>query len=199
MRALRICFVGDSMVNGTGDPACLGWAGRICAAAQRQGHDVTYYNLGVRRDTSADIAARWRDEVTRRLPPEVDGRVVFSFGVNDTTVEDSQPRVTPDDSLRNAREILGGAARWRPTLMVGPPPMPDADQNRAILRLSATLADLCRGLAVPYLDVVTPLLATPVWMNEAATNDGAHPRAAGYEALAAQVGAWSAWRAWFAE
>ncbi|HZC55143.1 MAG TPA: hypothetical protein VE396_03730 [Xanthobacteraceae bacterium] len=32
-KPIRICFFGDSMVNGTGDDACLGWVGRICAAA----------------------------------------------------------------------------------------------------------------------------------------------------------------------
>lgn len=55
---MRLCFIGDSFVNGTGDDACLGWAGWICAAARQQGHDVTAYNLGVRRDTSTnDISA----------------------------------------------------------------------------------------------------------------------------------------------
>lgn len=30
---IRICFIGDSLVNGTGDEAALGWAGRLCAMA----------------------------------------------------------------------------------------------------------------------------------------------------------------------
>ena len=74
MQSLRICFVGDSLVNGTGDPACLGWTGRVCAAACDAGHDITYYNLGIRRATSADIHGYWRDEVTRRLPEGIAGR-----------------------------------------------------------------------------------------------------------------------------
>lgn len=32
---MRICFIGDSFVNGTGDPECLGWAGRICVTARK--------------------------------------------------------------------------------------------------------------------------------------------------------------------
>ena len=56
---MRLCFIGDSLVNGTGDPTGLGWVGRVTASARRRGHDVTTYNLGIRRDTSADIAARW--------------------------------------------------------------------------------------------------------------------------------------------
>src|SRR5690242_7873956 len=118
--AMRLCFIGDSFVNGTGDPDCLGWVGRICAAARRRGHDLTVYNLGVRRDTSADIAARWQEEALRRLPAGMDGRLVFSFGANDCMVEAGAPRVAPAQSLANARATLDAARRWRPTRMLGP-------------------------------------------------------------------------------
>ena len=62
MNDIRICFIGDSYVQGTGDPECLGWAGRLCVTARRDGHEVTGYNLGVRRETSRDIAHRWLSE-----------------------------------------------------------------------------------------------------------------------------------------
>jgi hypothetical protein len=57
---MRICFIGDSLVNGVGDPTGLGWVGRVATAARRRGHDITAYNLGIRRDTSGDIAVRWQ-------------------------------------------------------------------------------------------------------------------------------------------
>jgi lysophospholipase L1-like esterase len=38
MSDLRICFVGDSLTNGTGDPDCLGWTGRVCASAYERGY-----------------------------------------------------------------------------------------------------------------------------------------------------------------
>ncbi|MGD1712770.1 hypothetical protein [Dapis sp. BLCC M172] len=50
---IRICFIGDSFVNGTGDPDYLGWTGRICQTFYNQGYDIKYYNLGVRRETIA--------------------------------------------------------------------------------------------------------------------------------------------------
>lgn len=77
---MRLCFFGDSFVNGTGDDDCLGWVGRLCAAERRVGRDLTVYNLGVRRDTSDDILRRWRREAEARLPPGCGGRLVFSFG-----------------------------------------------------------------------------------------------------------------------
>ncbi|HEY7294529.1 MAG TPA: GDSL-type esterase/lipase family protein [Dehalococcoidia bacterium] len=193
---MRICFIGDSFVNGTGDPRCLGWSGRICAAARRAGHDLTYYNLGIRRDTSAGIRARWEDEAVRRLPPGVAAGLVFSFGTNDTTVEDGRRRVPPDESLANAAAILGGAARLYPVLMVGPPPLADDEQNGRTVALSREFAAVCEAAGVPYLPVVEALLTSPHWLREAAAGDGAHPGARGYAELAGLVQRWPAWRRW---
>ena len=195
---MRICFVGDSFVNGVGDPACLGWTGRLCAEAGRAGYDITCYNLGVRRDTSADIARRWRAEVACRLPDECDGRVVLSFGVNDTTIEDGRRRVSLDATLTNAQAILHEARTLYPLLVVGPPPVADTVQNERIRALSFSLGQLCAREGVPYLETCKALLARPVWLREVAAGDGAHPGAAGYEALAQIVRAWSGWAAWFA-
>lgn len=198
MRDLRICFVGDSFVNGTGDPTCLGWAGRICAAAQQQGHEITYYNLGIRRQTSHDIAQRWQTEVSARLPADCDGRIVFSFGVNDTTIEGGKERVALAESIQNARTILQSASSFFPTIMVGPPPIQEEEQNQRIARLSGQFALVCETLAIPYLEIFTPLQGTKEWQEEVASNDGAHPRTAGYSALAKLIQTWSAWRTWFA-
>lgn len=198
---MRICFVGDSFVNGTGDPDCLGWAGRVCVAACRAGRDVTYYNLGVRRDTSTDVAARWEDEVARRLPPdhpEYDPRVVFSFGVNDTTAEGSATRVPRARSLDTLRAILTDAQRRCPVLFVGPPPVASAAQNRRIMALSAEYAGVCAELGVPYLAAFPALSASPAWMSEVAAGDGSHPGAGGYAELADLVRAWEPWRVWLA-
>jgi lysophospholipase L1-like esterase len=200
MRTTRICFVGDSYVNGTGDPEGLGWAGRVCAAACRRGHDVTRYDLGVRRDTSADVLARWAGEARPRLPEGVDRRLVFSFGVNDTTLEQGALRVAPPVSEANAREILAAAQRWAPPvpiLMIGPPPTADPEQNLRIGELSQVLVQACADLGVPCLEVFPFLEMSDVWMIEAAAGDGAHPGAAGYAELAKLVEAWPPWTAWF--
>lgn len=193
---MRICFIGDSFVNGTGDPLCQGWSGRVVSLARRNGHDVTHYNLGIRRDTSLDIAARWHGEAARRLPDGVDGRLVFSFGVNDCAIEGGVRRVPPDDTLKAARNMLREASAWKPTLMVGPPPIAGTAVNFDTRIMSESLACLCAGLGVPFLDAFTPLSANPVWMTEVAATDGAHPGAAGYGLLAGLVAAWAPWREW---
>lgn len=193
---MRICFIGDSFVNGTGDPECLGWAGRLCAAACRRGHDITYYNLGVRRETSADIAARWYQEAAPRLQPEHDPRVVFSFGVNDTTVEGGATRLALADSVANLRRVLTNAKDRYPVLFIGPPPVADQDHDQSIAALSDTFAAECQALEVPYLPLIRSLVASMTWMREVAAGDGAHPGAQGYSELARLVEAWDAWRTW---
>jgi lysophospholipase L1-like esterase len=125
MKHMRICFVGDSFVNGTGDPTFLGWVGRLCVAAQQQGYEITSYNLGIRGQTSRQVAQRWQAEVTARLPRDGNGRLVFSFGANDMTLEDGELRVPLAESLQNARSLLTTAQQLFPTIMIGPPPLLD--------------------------------------------------------------------------
>ncbi|MEH2217516.1 MAG: GDSL-type esterase/lipase family protein [Nostoc sp.] len=200
LQEVRICFVGDSFVNGTGDPECLGWTGRVCANANKKGYDITYYNLGIRRDTSTDIANRWLQEVSLRLAKEYDGRVVFSFGLNDTTLENGKTRVDLADSLKNAYEILREAQKLYPVLMVGPAAYVEQEDSQRKNRntdLSKQFALICNELNIPYLDVFPILEKSNIWIDEARANDGVHPRAGGYAEFAKIVKDWDAWLNWF--
>ncbi|MFX0573562.1 GDSL-type esterase/lipase family protein [Nocardia nepalensis] len=192
---LRVCFIGDSFVAGVGDPHCLGWVGRLAAQTYAAGQPLTAYNLGVRMQTSTEISGRWQAECAPRLPDGSDARLVISFGVNDTTLIDGQPRVTPDRSAANLTELLAQAAeRGLPVLMVAPPPIDDAEQNARTAALDERFADICAAAAVPYVRVHHQLRDSAVWMREVRAGDGAHPGAAGYDELAALVG--PQWREW---
>jgi lysophospholipase L1-like esterase len=194
---MRICFIGDSFVNGAGDDDCLGWTGRICSAARRRGRDITLYNLGIRRDTTADIAQRWEREAKARLAPEHDGRLVFSFGVNDCVTEVSgQCRVLEAASINNARELLGTAKAWLPTLMIGPPPTSDDELNARVVHLSDRLGALCDDLSIPFLSPLQRLLSDETWRRDVEAGDGAHPNSSGYAVLAGLIMEWPPWRAW---
>ena len=194
-RDLRVCFVGDSFVAGVGDPEHLGWAGRVCAATERDGQPVTRYVLGVRRQTSAEIAARWAAECAARLTGPWESRVVLSMGVNDATEEDGAPRLDPARSVAALGEVLSGAstAGW-PVLVVGPPAVADDAHNARIAALDARFAEACADRGVPYVPVLRALTAEPTWMREVAAGDGAHPGAAGYALLAGLVHPhWQEW------
>jgi len=198
VRDVRICFVGDSLVAGVGDGQCLGWAGRLAVRAAGAGQPLTYYNLGVRRQTSADVAARWEAECAPRLSAETDARVVFSFGVNDAVVEDGRVRVPVPDSAANLTAILRRTAeRGWTALVVAPPPNADDEHNRRIGELDASYSEVCAAQDVPYVRVHQPLLHNHTWMRAVRDADGYHPGAAGYEEFAALMVPY--WLLWLAE
>lgn len=191
---IRICFVGDSFVNGTGDETALGWAGRLCAAAHARAVPVTYYNLGIRRNTSKDILLRWETECFHRLPEACDGRVVISCGVNDTVIENGSARVAPDESRANVRDILRGARKYK-VLMLGPPPVGEDEQNERIMFLSQAFAQEAEVLGVPYIDLFSPLASDAEYKREVSSHDGSHPRSSGYTKIANVVSSSPSW--WF--
>ena len=188
MAILRICFVGDSITVGSGDGGFLGWPGRLCVAETQRSHDVTLYNMGVRGDTSEMIVPRWRSECDVRLPDHVNGRLVLSFGLNDTAEEGGVGiRVPLEQSLANARAIISEAAEWLPTLMIGPIPLIEDMQpyvfpngiayhyaNDRVAELNGQLTELCDELNVPYLDVFTALIDNAAWEKSQRDCDGVH-------------------------
>lgn len=192
----RVLFFGDSLVAGVGDALGLGWVGRVAAASFAAGMPVTAYNLGVRGETSVQVGSRWRQETGPRLLPGVDARIVVSFGANDTTIESGQLRVEVDRSRDALASILDRAETiGLSVLVVGPAPVEDAEQNDRIHSLSDSFASVCADRSVPFVSVIEPLLASPIWMDHVAAGDGAHPGAAGYDALADHVLA-SGWLDW---
>lgn len=192
----RVLFLGDSFVAGTGDPGALGWVGRVTAAAWAAGLPLTAYPLGVRRETSVDVAARWRAEARPRLVDGADCRVVLAFGANDTTIEDGARRVEPAASVRALGAMLAGAAALGlPAFVVGPAPVGDARRHARAAALCGAFAEECARHGVPYVPVAEALGASAPWREEAAAGDGAHPGAGGYAALAALVLA-AGWLDW---
>jgi acyl-CoA thioesterase I len=194
---IRICFVGDSFVNGVGDRTYLGWTGRLCQNLADRGLAITYYNLGVRRDTSVDIVRRWALETTHRLPQDCDNRIVFSFGTNDTTWENGQQRVSGIDSLKHCRQMLSIASQQYPTLMISPPPIVDVQQNTRTKQLCEDVLRICEELEISLLDIFTPLSQSTVWQAAMEGGDGAHPSAEGYAEITRLIQSWPVWENWF--
>lgn len=195
MEDIRINFIGDSFVNGTGDSEFLGWPGRVCAASKSAGIGITCSNLGVRADTSTDVLRRWENEVdARRLKPH-DTRVVFSFGANDCWLEEGRTRVEKTDTISNTTAILARAASLYPTLMIGPPPALEEAEDRRRQEMSALLGELSHRAGVSYLSVIDALRHGGTWRMEQQQGDAIHPSAGGYGALARLVLDWSEW--WF--
>jgi lysophospholipase L1-like esterase len=192
----RLLFFGDSLVAGVGDPSARGWVGRVVAASFRVGLPLTAYNLGVRRETSEQVAARWRNEALPRLSPKTDTRIVVSFGANDTTIEHGGLRLAPKQSCAALDGILhGAAALGLIPLVIGPAPVDDPQQNERIQDLSASFSEVCSNAGVRFIGVVAQLLAAEIWMTQVMAGDGAHPSTEGYDTLADLILA-EGWKDW---
>lgn len=191
-----VMFFGDSHTVGAGDEESLGWTGRVIAAAWAEGIPVTPYNLGIRGETSADVAARWRAEARPRLPDEGDPRVVLAFGVNDVSLRDDNPRCSEEQSLLSLEEVLLGAqGLGLRRFVVGPAAVDDEAENDRIAELSYAYRVLCARHRVPFVPLVDELRGNEVWRREIAARDGAHPGAAGYAEVARLVLA-AGWLDW---
>ncbi|WP_448609583.1 GDSL-type esterase/lipase family protein [Geodermatophilus sp. URMC 60] len=182
---VRVCVLGDSFTVGVGDPTGAGWVGPVATAARGAGWDLTAYALGVRRDTSVDVARRWPAEASWRLRDGDRYGVVLAVGLNDVVLQDGRARVSRERSLAAVAGVLDGAAAhdW-PALVVGPPPVSDADASARAADLSAGMAAECAARAVPFVDT-TGLARDPVWVAEVAAGDAYHPSTRGYARLAA--------------
>ncbi len=210
MSERRYCFVGDSLVLGTCDDENRGWPGRI--AAMLDAGYRTIYNLGIRSDTSEDIAARWDGECTARMPPDFEGRVAFGFGSNDCCRPSGGERRVPlKKSLENAQRLMGMAqARgWAP-IWIGPMPIGGetvrfrtsaghdyrfcADE---IADFDAAAADLSAREGLPYLSLMGYLVEDTIFRESLVRSDSLHPTAEGYTVVAEHLARDAIFKDWF--
>lgn len=177
-----ICYFGDSLTAGYGDPSGLGWAGRVSGKLANLGVDVTHYNLGVRKDAGPLVAKRWKAEAGLRKMPGVEFKLVFSFGVADT-VNDYALADTRDA----ARAILTEAKTMGDVLMIGPTPVTDPETTRKVGTVSDELAAICAELEIPFVPTVDAMLSSPLYLDALRDGDNIHPTLPGYAALAAHI------------
>lgn len=179
------------MVNGACDKTVLGWTGRVCADAGEKGVNLTYYNLGVRGNTSTDILKRWKFECDNRLLYSDDARIVLSCGVNDTILHGDNCNVSTQRSCENISNLLSEADGYK-VLLVSPPPVNDDAHNDRIGILSNAFSEVAHSFNVPFVDIFTPLLEDINYIQDITDNhscypQGYHPSHVGYSLMANNV------------
>lgn len=186
---LRLLVVGDEMAAGVGDPRALGWVGRVVARTAAP-QPPTVLTLAVPGESTSELAARWEQEVDRRLSPDADNRLVIAIGRTDLIQGISTAR-----SRLNLANVLDAADQRRlPTFVVGPPPGGGVDPT-ALADLSAAFADVAGRRRTPYVDTFTPLAGHEQWLADLASGDGTLPGQAGYGLIAWLV-LHSHWNGW---
>jgi lysophospholipase L1-like esterase len=189
---IRVTFIGDSFVNGTGDESYLGWVGRVCAKTYSEYPDIelTCYNLGVRKETSGGILERFELEIKPRLRDTDSHIAILSFGVNDCA-----QNIDLEVSKQNLNMLLTQAKKsFQKLLFVMPPPIADQEINQKIKCLIDQYRFICKELEVEYIDFFDILSENKIWKKQTRENDGAHPKSQGYEIFAKLIFESDGWK-----
>ena len=177
-------FFGDSVTLGVNDAPAGGWVARLAGKAAEAGPAVppdTFYNMGVRRNSSRMILDRWEAEFRARVMEGVPSYILFCFGTVDMAAPKGFPNIPVGESAANAREILLKAGELGTTALVSAPPVTDAEHCQRLDALCTAYASICRSIGVPFVDIFHPLLK----MNYVADlSDGVHPGPAGNDMIA---------------
>ena len=177
-------FFGDSVTLGVNDAPAGGWVARLAGKAADRGLSVppdTFYNLGVRKNSSRDILARWESEYKARAIEGCPATLVFCFGTVDMAAPHAVPNVPVGESAANAREMLAKAKEHGSVILVSAPPVKDEEHCQRIEALCTAYASIAKAVDVPFVDIFHPLLELG-YVDDLA--DGVHPGPRGNEMIA---------------
>ena len=177
-------FFGDSVTLGVNDAPAGGWVARLAGKAAEKGLNVppdTFYNMGVRKNSSRDILARWEAEYKARAMEGCPATLVFCFGTVDMATPHAVPNVPVGESAANAREILMKAREYGSVVFVSAPPVKDEEHCQRIEALCTAYAAIAKAVDVPFIDIFHPLMELG-YVEDLA--DGVHPGPRGNEMIA---------------
>ena len=180
-------FFGDSVTLGVNDAPAGGWVSRLAGKAAQAGLSVppdTFYNMGVRRNSSRMILDRFEAEFKARTMEGVPSYLLFFFGTVDMAAPKGVPNIPVGESAANARDILLKAKTFGATALVSAPPVADKEHCQRLDALCTAYAAICSAIDVPFVDIFHPLLKIG-YVNDLA--DGVHPGPAGNDMIASAL------------
>jgi lysophospholipase L1-like esterase len=186
----RVLFTGDSITDtgrreGVGDGLGDGYVRRIADAPELAGADIV--NTGIGGDTSADLLARFPDDVLAHRPDVLS----ILVGINDTWRRyDSDTETSVEAYSANLRTMLSAARDAGISIvLVEPFLLPVLRAQRSWREDLDPKIAAARALAVEFDAVLVPADVELSRLAEsegtaALASDGVHPTAAGHDAIA---------------
>lgn len=180
-------FFGDSVTLGVNDAPAGGWVARLAGKAAAAGLNVppdTFYNMGVRRNSSRMILERWESEFRARTMEGVPSFLLFCFGTVDMAAPKGSPNISIGESAANAREILMKAKTFGATALISAPPVTDKEHCLRLESLCTAYSSICAAVDVPFVDIFHPLLEKGYVQD---LSDGVHPGPEGNDMIASAL------------
>lgn len=187
MEKINITFIGDSFVEGFGDPTNKGWVKRVCEYSCNNNPNLALniFNLGIRGETSGDILNRYKAVIKENQLNEKTNILVMSFGTNDCIQYYYGSNLDVTRSTNNLKElILKAKKQFDSILFVLPPAIAEEEINERIKSLIEMYIPILETHKIPYINLYDALLQNEIWQYETATFDGAHPKEKGYTEFA---------------
>ena len=153
-------FFGDSVTLGVNDAQAGGWVARFAGKAEQCGLNVppdTFYNMGVRKNSSRAILARWEAEYQARSMEGMPAHFLFCCGTVDMAAPGGRPNVPVGESAANVREMLLKAKEYGKVVLVSAPPVKDNEHDQRIEALCTAYAAIAKAVGVPFVDIYHPL------------------------------------------
>ena len=205
----KLVVLGDSGVQGWGDPQEGGWCERLRRHWMELPHGPVVYNLGVRGDGLERLSSRLVDEVQRRgeLRRQIPQGILIGIGHNDAARvgrPDGRQQLDPDGFLFGMQQLLLQAKALAPVHVLGLAPV---DENAmpyaevlwygldAIRHYEGLLEEACLEADVPFLPLLKGLLADPDWQRWLCS-DGLHLNTDGHRQVFELVRQWPALLQW---
>lgn len=180
-------FFGDSVTLGVNDAPFGGWVSRLAGKMISSGLATppdTFYNLGVRKNSSLMIRQRWENEWRLRAIDGVPSLFLFCFGTVDMAAPHGQSNLSLEESAEQARQILTRAKNFGSPMLVSAPPVAGKEHSLRLETLCSAYASACESVHVPFLDIFHTLEKNGYGETLA---DGVHPGPSGNEMIASAI------------
>lgn len=168
-------FFGDSLTLGYGDGGGLGLAGRLALHGPAKRAEDTWYNMGVRANTSRHLLYRWRGEAGRRVSDEAPVRIALCAGT-----ADAAQGIPSSESTGHLDTLLTDMASMAEVLLIGPPPVLRDDLRKHLDALERQFPSVAARHGATFVSSTALLNSDDAFRQSLQRGDGVHPDAEGY-------------------
>lgn len=178
-------FFGDSITLGVNVTPDDTWTSLVGVQLNAFGLPVpptTFYNLGVRKNSSKSVLARFETEFMTRKLPETEAYFVFLCGTVDMAMPKSQTVHSIEESLGYTRSLIEKAKSYGQVLFMSGTPVKNEEHSERVAALALEQEKLCAELGVEFINLHEILIQNQSYVQS--LTDGIHPLEMGNAAIA---------------